>query len=376
MKKTILILTGICFIFFSCQIEKLSSEEETLTTTENELTDKNKRIKEPKVIKECKVVDLDRCDLTGYTANFWWPEQNGNWTQGLFHSDENNNLYFKEYDNGTAHISGSTILGDCIVSVDVWLNNRLDWEAFSSVENGGSFKDEENDCTDVDPTSLHYYVIDSSRSTITATGGDCYQEGTFGVEQRPDPNDDSTPHFGVIVGPGAGLFDDSDINAYGLSTWGWLTDLATGERLYIIDFNFNLECEEDCDTAYAIGNTLSGEGDDSTCFIEDGFSRWGWTIGPLSEGEYTYDFYAGAAHCDTGKGELVGTVTVNYSAGNVSVTYNIDEDYYENETHTYAGKYAYPTKNGENTVAPGQYTITPNLSGEIYIIAHAEVCKK
>ncbi|TYA71826.1 hypothetical protein [Seonamhaeicola marinus] len=129
-----------------------------------------------------------------------------------------------------------------------------------------------------------------------------------------------------------------------------------------------------CETAFAIGNTTDGEGDDSTCFIEDGFSRWGWTIGPIAEGEYTYNVYAGAGQCDTDKGALVGTVSVNYNNGDVIVTYNIDESYNLLETHTYAGTNPYPIKGKKETVAPGQFKIEPNLSGDIYVIAHSVVC--
>ncbi|TBN06472.1 hypothetical protein EYD45_00905 [Hyunsoonleella flava] len=130
-----------------------------------------------------------------------------------------------------------------------------------------------------------------------------------------------------------------------------------------------------CETAFAKGNS----NDDSICFIDDDaykFKRWGWNIGPLSEGEYTYNVYAGAGQCDVSKGSLVGTVTVNYSDGNVDVTYNIDDGYVLKETHVYAGNDKYPAnKKGKPTVAPGKYTIQDNLTGNIYVIAHAVVCK-
>ncbi|WP_222983957.1 hypothetical protein [Flagellimonas meishanensis] len=135
-----------------------------------------------------------------------------------------------------------------------------------------------------------------------------------------------------------------------------------------------LECEEEpkggCETAFARGN------DGNTCFIGNGFSRWGWTIGPLTDGtEETYNIYAGAGQCDISKGALVGTVAVSYEDGEVSVVYNIDDDYVVAETHTYAGNGMFPTdKNGKLTVAPGQYTIGEDLEGEIYVIAHAVVC--
>ncbi|MFC4220481.1 hypothetical protein [Flagellimonas marina] len=134
-----------------------------------------------------------------------------------------------------------------------------------------------------------------------------------------------------------------------------------------------LECEEEpeggCETAFARGT------DGNTCFIGNGFNRWGWSIGPLSDGaEESYDIYAGAGQCDISKGELIGTVDVSYVGGEVTVTYNIDDSYNVTETHTYAGNSMFPTKNGKPTVAPGQYTISDDLGDEIYVIAHAVVC--
>ena len=144
----------------------------------------------------------------------------------------------------------------------------------------------------------------------------------------------------------------------------------TGEQVVIISYPLECEPEGGCETAFARGT------DGYTCFLDtpEEFSRWGWTIGPLSEGDYTYDIWAAAGQCDTDKGELVGTVDVSYIGGIVTVTYNIDPAYTVEETHTYAGNAMFPTKNGEPTVAPGQYSIADNLSGDIHVIAHAVVC--
>lgn len=148
---------------------------------------------------------------------------------------------------------------------------------------------------------------------------------------------------------------------------------TNGKQVVIIPYTAECKPEPVCETAFAFS------GDQNDCFINNGFSRWGWSIKINEPGDYTYDIYAGAGQCDLSKGELVGTVDVSYSnAGNVSVTYNIDSSYTVNETHTYAGKNMFPSKKGKKggpTVAPGQYTISDNLDGEIYVIAHAVVCK-
>ncbi|KAB7530515.1 hypothetical protein F8C76_03135 [Flagellimonas olearia] len=151
--------------------------------------------------------------------------------------------------------------------------------------------------------------------------------------------------------------------------------LVPDNGLQMLLLPYKIECqvsEPSCETAFARGN------DGNTCFIEEGFNkRWGWSIGPLAEGtEESYEIYAGAGQCDISKGELVGTVDVSYVDGNVTVTYNIDEAYDVDETHTYAGNEMFPVdKKGKPTVAPGQYSIEENLDGEIYVIAHAVVCQ-
>ena len=150
--------------------------------------------------------------------------------------------------------------------------------------------------------------------------------------------------------------------------------IPTDSTVQSVIISVPMECDEEpstggCETAFARGI------DGNTCFIGEGFNRWGWSIGPLEEGtEETYDVYAGAGQCDINKGALVGTVDVSYVDGNVTVTYNIDDAYTVSETHTYAGTDMFPTKNGKPTVAPGQFTIEEDLEGAIYVIAHAVVC--
>jgi len=122
------------------------------------------------------------------------------------------------------------------------------------------------------------------------------------------------------------------------------------------------------ETAYALG-------DPEGCFIPD-FKNWGWTnlISP-SEVDYTWDLWAGAGQCDTSKGTLVGSVTVNYDGTNVTYNYNVVAPYLLDETHFYAGLAQYPTdKKGNPTVAPGQYTNNNPFNGEdVFVIAHGVV---
>jgi hypothetical protein len=146
--------------------------------------------------------------------------------------------------------------------------------------------------------------------------------------------------------------------------------------------------ETKTETAFAFGST-------ARCFDQfDVSNRWGWTNGPLSEGNYVFDLYAGAGQCDTNKGTKVGTLSVSYSNGIATVKYQMagknpvtGMNYTLTETHLYVGAEALPRdKQGEFTVAPGQYPyINPEinalsrtytvegLSGPINIVAHATV---
>jgi len=158
--------------------------------------------------------------------------------------------------------------------------------------------------------------------------------------------------------------------------------------------NIRLTCHNEvqiggCETMFAKG------GDEATCFIGNGFNRWGWTNGPLSTGIYTMDIYAGASHCETENREPAGTVTLEYNSvtGEAVVTYLVDAGYVLTETHLYLGDGPYPLKRRGRrwveTVAPGQYPyqhgsldnvsedtyMVSGLSGEIYMIAHGVICE-
>lgn len=374
MKYTFGLCILLIFVLSSCETENIDDENFNSVEAKG-----NRNIvldDQPIIIRECLIKDADRCpfDITDGqpNANFWWPENPTDYfnPESFYSSDVNNKLIFREYSDGTASITGTTVQGSCIVEVDVWLKSKLNWLEWSNAV--GGHKKEGCAGDDSNEEEMHFYVINSEKSSITANGGDCISEGTFGVEQRPDPNDLETPNYGAHIGPGGANYD-SVLNALGLSTWGWITDMTSGDRLWVMDFNFTLECESNltgCETAYARGDN------GNTCFIGEGFGNWGWTIGPLTEGDYSYDIYAGAGQCDISKGVFVGTVDVSYTNGEVNVTYNIDKEYEVKETHTYAGNNMFPTKkNGQATVAPGQYTIESNLNGDIFVIAHAVVCE-
>lgn len=154
---------------------------------------------------------------------------------------------------------------------------------------------------------------------------------------------------------------------------------------------WNLDCgyvppppEEDCETAFAWEDTPYA----ATCFLDDGFGRWGWTnyLVGTAPTSFSLDLRAGAAHC--GQGEYAGYVTFGYNAdGTVTVTYYTAPGWTLHEAQFYTGDAKYPTKNGRDTVAPGQFpyscdSVSPTGCTETvpstladWVIAHATVCR-
>ena len=192
---------------------------------------------------------------------------------------------------------------------------------------------------------------------------------------------------------------DVDLDALGFvcgTVGGFRAHYVTGGGRDKVDTHFSAPvdltaaCECACE---ATETAFAFDADLGTCFLDIvglNANRWGWTIGPLAEGDYTFDIYAGAGQCDIEKGLLVGQLLVSYSGGTATVTYVMDSCRTLKETHLYIGSDILPTKNGEPTVAPGQYGnshdgeeapdaesdqyVIGGLTGDIYLIAHAVVC--
>lgn len=145
------------------------------------------------------------------------------------------------------------------------------------------------------------------------------------------------------------------------------------------------------------------DGDQNGCFQNfsefiDNPNRWGWTNGPYSTGSYKFPIYAGAGKCDLNKGIMVGYLLVDYNGSSANFNYQLTGSnpstglpYTLREVHLYAGNKFFPvilngSQAGDYTIAPGKYpyksgglnnqtfnVTVPNLTGDIYIIAHAVV---
>ncbi|MEA1878526.1 MAG: hypothetical protein U9N86_16925 [Bacteroidota bacterium] len=120
--------------------------------------------------------------------------------------------------------------------------------------------------------------------------------------------------------------------------------------------------EEETETAYAYYNETS-----STCFLDIGFSRWGWTNELENSFGTTYELpiWAAAGQCDRTKGTHVGTLVVEIHDGNTAtITYTMFDGYTLEETQLYVGEEILPLNNGNYTVSSGQFPyINEDLDG-------------
>lgn len=103
------------------------------------------------------------------------------------------------------------------------------------------------------------------------------------------------------------------------------------------------------ETAWALGQFT---------FIETGIgNKWGWFIELDTYGTHNYDIYYGAGRNNLDAGTLIGTLVVEYSVNEITITYVLTQPLLE-EVQVFVG-YEYPT-----TGAPGQYDYkVQNLDG-------------
>jgi hypothetical protein len=190
----------------------------------------------------------------------------------------------------------------------------------------------------------------------------------------------------------------------GDGTWDTQTGWGDGPRIvekgnWATFFTLELQCEEDKPPVVETCETSFAKADSGTCFIgadfngdgtDDGFSRWGWSNGPITPGSSaTWPVYAAAGQCDISKGTHIGNIAVAYGTdGTMQLSFDRLAGFYLDEQHLYVGNEPLPRdNNGEYTVAPGQYPIVEELdnathtertvaglSGDVYVVYHAVAC--
>ncbi|WP_228851852.1 T9SS type A sorting domain-containing protein [Aegicerativicinus sediminis] len=178
----------------------------------------------------------------------------------------------------------------------------------------------------------------------------------------------------------------------------WTDNCATGDELMssaktmiesgwnyeVYEYTFYVEdnCENDASITVQVrrefnvlgeGETVFGYRDNSDCFLDYDFSRWGWTTKIIEPGIYNFDLYAGNGNdCDPtdGPGVFAGVATLNYDGSEATVSYDMNDGFILSEAHVYIGCTMFPQQErgkGDyvDTVAPGQYNLNPSLGGSV-----------
>jgi hypothetical protein len=150
--------------------------------------------------------------------------------------------------------------------------------------------------------------------------------------------------LGTATAPADGRFTYSEDFAWanydlcGDYTYENTATIVETEQTAWASLTVHVQCYKD-ETAYA-------KADDSECFLDYGFSRWGWTnlISVTPGSSQDWPLWAAAGQCDTDKGTLVGSVTVTVGEdGYVEVEFYVDEAFvFDDGKHVYAGYEPFP----------------------------------
>lgn len=253
------------------------------------------------------------------------------------------------------------------------------------------------------------FVVTNKNNELHPDGSNWYGEGAALCVQYPDYIGEDkfrvelTVYYKIELGSETSDFDYVLVDSWEFTDNNFpVTDIA-GDG--VIDFvigdcvpNSDLQYDPEdptvvppidpIDDYFYDGGNETGFGFDptngfATCFIDDiaiHNNRWGWTNGPYTVGTHVLELWAGAGQCDTSNGIQAGTVTLTYDGSTATVNYNLFSGASVGDVQLYVGEDKYPMKNGKPTVSPGQFPysgstsyVISDLSGTIYIIAHADV---
>ncbi|MFS4494024.1 T9SS type A sorting domain-containing protein [Maribacter sp. 2308TA10-17] len=263
--------------------------------------------------KSCEVLDIDLCNPDdGNSYNFYWRGMNTTPAGSSFFSQNaTHSLNFTEFTDGTALIEGSTQVGTCSAQLYIVLKDLKDWNQWSA--DGGDFKPQGCNRNALVKENLRYYVVDETQSTVTTSGGDCLEQGTFIVSQRPDPNDPNTPNLGVHIGPGGALWD-SDTSAEGLAGWAFMGPQGD-EQKWQIDFNFHIDCKDEtgCEPQSDLECTINTSVDNVSCYGGNDGSATVIPVGGTAPYTYLWD-----------NGETAATATMLMAGSHTVIVYDSD----------------------------------------------------
>ncbi|MGB5356784.1 MAG: hypothetical protein WBN11_08815 [Eudoraea sp.] len=255
MKNLCLVVLFIILLLASCEAERLNNSQ-SIDTFEVISTSQLSIAKSPIIIDECLASDVKLCPGTfaNLAYNLWWPENINDSIipNNIFSSSDRNTLLFTEYHDGSARLMGTTKMGSCILSLEIWFKDQME-----SGEWSGKYADpltERSDCKDIRFDIQRFYLIDEQKSTIRTIEGDCGFRGlnTYGIVQRKEAS--SSSHYGSQLN-----FNNPETDSIfvkkSLSSRAWVMNQSTGELLWPINLDFHLECavqsNDSCQTAYS-----------------------------------------------------------------------------------------------------------------------------
>ncbi|MFK7757188.1 MAG: T9SS type A sorting domain-containing protein [Flavobacteriales bacterium] len=157
---------------------------------------------------------------------------------------------FVEFDNGTAHLTGTLVAQNnpnAFFSIDVWLENGLNWNDWSNQTFPTSFKDDCGIITD-EYLDYTYYVMTEGSATLTGSGD--LAGSFFNLSHAP-----INYFYGYQVGVAA-----NNVNGeYGNGGWftgeGILVDAATQTSVELEGFQGDFAFGADCCPQYSIERT-------------------------------------------------------------------------------------------------------------------------
>lgn len=176
-------------------------------------------------------------DCVGYTGESPFYETDWSlWLQAFPGDDDyytTTNVNFVEYPDGTATISGSVISTSTAGgwTIDVTLENGLDWESWSSQDFPVSYKDDFGVAGE-NYLDWTYYIVSAGNATLTGTG--IYEGDVLELSHAP-----ANYYYAFQVGVGA---NNTTAN-YGGGGWFYYDGTVDGMEVSGAgDFAFDLDC--------------------------------------------------------------------------------------------------------------------------------------
>ncbi len=155
-------------------------------------------------------------------------------------------------------------------------------------------------------------------------------------------------------------------------------------------FTVALTCEVEPPPPVVVCETFFALASPSMCLSElPGLAaeRWGWSLGPFLCGHYELELFAGAAHCDTTRGTLVGKAAMTFGRTGIGLKLAAAAGVTFEETHVWVGETPLPLdRRGNFIVSPGRFPWGHDLDAATsdhyfipartpaYVVVHGVAC--